>query len=60
MKFDVEVIRIGYRRKLITVEAKDRHDAKNKADRLAPDLEFPGEHDCEHASQVVGEVREVA
>ena len=60
MKVEVEVTRIGYRCKRIVVEAKDLHDAKLQANRAAADTEFPGEHDYEYASQVIGEVREVA
>jgi len=52
MYYKVKVIRIGYREKEIEVEAHDLHEAKKKAEQLAPSQEFPSEHDYEYATEV--------
>ena len=50
MKFIVPVTRIGYRQKEIEVEAPDMRAAKKIALNMAPDMEFPAEHESEYAA----------
>jgi hypothetical protein len=57
MKFNVTVIRIGYRQTEVAVEADHADDAQAKAVERAADLEFPGEHDVEYES-IATEIQE--